>query len=84
MSDAALARARWRCRRGLLELDLLLQRFVDHHYADLPDTERRAFEQLLAFPDAELLALLQGGDGPDNTELAGIVATVRRHAQPRA
>lgn len=84
MSDAALARTRWRCRRGLLELDLLLQRFVDHHYADLSETERMAFDRLLAFPDAELLALLQGGGEPDNAELAGIVATVRRHAHPRA
>ena len=84
MSDAALARARWRCRRGLLELDLLLQRFVDHHYADLSDTERIAFERLLAFPDTELLELLQGGGEAVNPELAGIVTTVRRHSHPRA
>lgn len=84
MSDAELARLRWRCRRGLLELDLLLRRFVEHHYNDLSDAERRVFDRLLALADAELLALLQGENEPTDPELAQLVATVRRHAHLRA
>lgn len=49
-----LERARWRCRRGLLELDILLQRFMDKHYADLGENELRQFETLLNLPDNDL------------------------------
>ena len=49
-----LERVRWRCRRGLLELDLVLQRFVDEYYAKLGDAERRQFETLLDLSDNEL------------------------------
>jgi antitoxin CptB len=49
-----LERVRWRCRRGLLELDLVLQRFVDQYYAGLSEAERRQFETLLDLTDNEL------------------------------
>ena len=47
-------RARWRCRRGLLELDIVLQRFMDKHYATLDEAGIRQFETLLDFPDTDL------------------------------
>jgi antitoxin CptB len=49
-----LERARWRCRRGLLELDILLGRFMDEHYATLGANELRQFEMLLNLPDNDL------------------------------
>jgi antitoxin CptB len=49
-----LERARWRCRRGLLELDILLQRFMDEHYSALGENELRQFEMLLNLPDNDL------------------------------
>ncbi|MEO6562823.1 MAG: succinate dehydrogenase assembly factor 2, partial [Nitrosospira sp.] len=49
-----LERARWRCRRGLLELDIVLQRFMDEHYARLDETELRQFEMLLDLSDNDL------------------------------
>ena len=49
-----LERARWRCRRGLLELDIVLQRFMDEHYARLNEAELRQFETLLGLPDNDL------------------------------
>jgi antitoxin CptB len=49
-----LERARWRCRRGLLELDILLERFMDEHYAALGEDELRQFETLLDLPDNDL------------------------------
>lgn len=84
MSDVELARLRWRCRRGLLELDILLQRFVDTCYATLSDAERHAFDRLLALPDADLLALLQGDGTASDAELNRLVTAIRRHAQHRA
>lgn len=84
MSDADLARLRWRCRRGLLELDLLLQRFLDKGYAELTPRQRDAFERLLVLADAELLTFMQGTAQPTDPELAQLVTTIRRHAYPRA
>jgi antitoxin CptB len=49
-----LERARWRCRRGLLELDILLERFMNEHYATLEEDELRQFETLLDLPDNDL------------------------------
>jgi antitoxin CptB len=49
-----LERARWRCRRGLLELDIVLQRFMDEYYAKLDEGELQQFEILLDLPDNDL------------------------------
>ena len=49
-----LERARWRCRRGLLELDIVLQRFMDRHYAQLGAAELQQFDALLDLPDNDL------------------------------
>lgn len=49
-----LERARWRCRRGLLELDIILQRFMDLRYAQLNETELQQFETLLSLSDNDL------------------------------
>ncbi len=49
-----LERARWRCRRGLLELDIILQRFMDEHYMQLDDSELQQFETLLSLSDNDL------------------------------
>ncbi len=71
------ARLRWRCRRGMLELDLLLTRFVEQHYETLEAAERIAFDRLLETPDPMLFAYLQGTEVPA-PELRQIVAKVRQ------
>jgi antitoxin CptB len=45
---------RWRCRRGVKELDVLLTRFLDNGYANLDAAERETFAALLALEDPEL------------------------------
>lgn len=55
-----LERIRWRTRRGLLELDILLQRFVEQGYGQLNQTEQTVFEELLDLPDNTLLDLMLG------------------------
>ncbi len=49
-----LERARWRCRRGLLELDIVLQRFMDKHYTQLSETELQQLVTLLDISDNDL------------------------------
>jgi antitoxin CptB len=55
-----LERVRWRSRRGLLELDIVLGRFVEAHYMQLDDKEKKAFEALLDMPDNPLWDMIAG------------------------
>lgn len=52
------ARLRWRARRGLLENDLIITRFLDAHETSLTDEEVDALSRLLDLPDNELMDLL--------------------------
>lgn len=61
MSDSPeLKRLRWRVRRGLLELDIVLGRFVDVHYLQLDWSARHAFDALLDMPDSLLWDMISG------------------------
>jgi antitoxin CptB len=53
-------RVRWHCRRGLLELDLVLSRFLDRHWAELTESQKAVFSRLLEYPDNDLWDLLSG------------------------
>ena len=55
MTDEEVRRLSWRCRRGLLELDIVLQRFSENHVAALSKQELLAFDGLLDLPDNEFL-----------------------------
>lgn len=60
------ARLRWRARRGLLENDLIITRFLDAHETTLTDEEVDAFSRLLDLPDNELMDLLLARKEPDS------------------
>lgn len=53
-----IGRIRWRCRRGMLELDLLLQGFLQRGYRQLDDGEQQLFLELLNLSDQHLLDYL--------------------------
>ena len=55
-----LGRIRWRCRRGLLELDLVLEAFLERRFDQLDAEQRRLFNELLDRPDNDLLDLALG------------------------
>ncbi len=55
---AELDQIRWQCRRGLLELDLILDKFNTRHLADLDAGQLQRFTELLAFGDNDLLDLM--------------------------
>jgi len=60
-----LDRIRWRCRRGLLELDLVLEAFLERGYSRLDAGQRRLFNELLEQPDNDLLDLALGRSEPE-------------------
>ena len=55
-----LGKVRWHCRRGLLELDLILEQFTRRHLVLLDAEQLARFKELLAFPDNDLLDLVMG------------------------
>ena len=59
-----LDRVRWRCRRGLLELDLVLKKFLERRYDQLGPEERDLFVELLDQPDNDLLDFALGRAEP--------------------
>lgn len=76
-NSATLARLRWRCRRGMLELDLLLREFLQHGYNDLDRSGRAAFATLLEYPDAVLLELLMARANSTDPEIRRVVHSIR-------
>jgi antitoxin CptB len=75
---ADLNRLRWRCRRGMRELDVLLVGYLDRHYAAAPEAQRRAFETLLARPDPEILDLLAGRLPAEDGDLHHVIGRILR------
>ncbi len=69
----SLAELRWRCRRGMLELDLLLRRFVEQRYAELSNAQVRALGAALAVEDDQLWDWLSGRARPEEQGIAEIV-----------
>lgn len=75
------ARIRWHCRRGMLELDFLLERFIQLKLDHMSESEMDLFETLLAQPDPDLYAWLMGYETSSNKELADYVKHIRSHYQ---
>ena len=70
-------RLKWRSRRGLLELDLVFERFWAGPGKDLEEGEVKALEKLLALPDNDLLDLvMRRAESPD-AHLRGLVEKLR-------
>ena len=81
-SDSQRARLLWQCRRGMLELDAMLQAFMDKRYDDLNEAQQRAFERLLQTPDQLLLEYLMGRTIPIDKEVADVASRVHESAGP--
>ena len=70
-------RVRWRCRRGLLELDLILARFMERQYAGLDTEARELFNELLEYPDNDLLDWALGKGVPPEPRYLRVVELLR-------
>lgn len=67
----------WQCRRGMLELDLLLNNFITKAVDQLSPLEKKSFEQLLSYPDQTLLDLLLGNAVSSDDKISDIVEKIR-------
>ena len=71
------SRLAWSCRRGMLELDLLLQGFVERGYDRLDEEQRAVFERLLECQDQDLIEWLMERAEPDEKEFIPVIAAIR-------
>jgi antitoxin CptB len=73
--DENLGKLRWRCRRGMKELDILLERYVDERFGGASPAEQEAFRQLLDTQDQVLYAYCLGAQQPP-PQLASLIGRI--------
>ena len=71
------SRIRWRCRRGIRELDVALQRFLEINGDLLTDRETEKFDELLDVPDPDLMDWIYNKGSPNDQELVSLVERIR-------
>ena len=76
--QAESRRLAWRCRRGLLELDIVLRRFVAQHYDGLSTAELNAFDAMLALPDNDFWTLVSSENAqPNNAATLAVINKIK-------
>ena len=81
-TELELNRMRWRSRRGMLELDLLLLPFFDEVFRDLPYENQLSFVKLLEQDDPDLLMWFSNKAVPEDQELADLVQLILKRVRP--
>lgn len=76
-ADREVARLRWRCRRGMKELDLVLLRWLERDYPGASTAERAAFTRILDLQDPEIFGYLVGRAEPSDDTLRNVLARIR-------
>lgn len=76
------SRIRWLCRRGMKELDVLLERFVGAEYDTLNETERSELLALVQMEDPDLYALVMERSEPANDVQADLLRRIRLFTRP--
>jgi antitoxin CptB len=71
---------RWRCRRGVVELDILLLRYLETRYLPADEDERNRFADLLNWEDDELMAVLLGGKSAALPDYDALISKIRHGA----
>jgi len=74
--DPELKRLRWRCRRGMRELDQLMLRYLDGRWEAADEAERAQFLRLMDTEDDKLWRWFMGRERPEDTGLAFIVERI--------
>ena len=82
LDQRALSKPRWRCRRGLLENDLFIERFFARHESGLTLGQADALGELMDLSDNDLLDLLLGRTSPEGalarTDIVELLALLRQ------
>lgn len=72
-------RIRWACRRGMLELDVIIMPFFEACYDTLSDSDKQDFIAFLESDDPDLFAWLMGHGKPDDPKMKSIVDKIVVH-----
>lgn len=73
-----LSRLRWQCRRGMKELDVLLEAYLNNNFSQAAEAEQQAFTVLLELPDPILMGYIVGHASPEAEEQRRVIDTLRR------
>jgi len=71
-----IGKLRWRCRRGMKELDVLLRRYVDEQFCAASSAHQQAFRELLDAPDPVIYAYCVGQERPPTALLASLIERI--------
>jgi antitoxin CptB len=71
---------RWRCRRGMRELDVLLMRYLDRDYPQAGASQRAAFASLLSAQDPEIVDWLTGRQPVEDPDLRHVLDRLLDHS----
>jgi antitoxin CptB len=72
-----LSRLKMRSRRGMKELDVVLQHYLEHHYPSASPSDIQRLDELLDMQDPLLFGMLLGMDPVPDT-YAGLIETLRK------
>lgn len=78
MPDQVDSSLRWRCRRGMLELDLLLNQFINNDYPKLQSEEKKVLDRMLDYPDQLLFDLFLGHMQSSDDNVTSLVKKIRQ------
>lgn len=76
--EAAKRRIHYQTRRGLLELDILLGKFMEKEFQNLNDEELAVFVEILDLPDQQFLALVNQKEPTENARFLPLLEKIRR------
>lgn len=72
-----MPRLRWLCRRGMKELDVVLETYLERRYESAPGDQQQAFRNLLELPDPQLFGLLLGTEKAADESARRLVESLR-------
>lgn len=81
MDPTRLARLRWRCRRGMRELDVLLLRYLERDFPGADAATQAAFEELLSAQDPQIVDLLAGREVAEDVALNAVIQRLLANAR---
>ena len=76
--DISMQQLRWQCRRGMLELDLIFEAFLDNGYGKLSAQQKQLFQALLLNSDQELQSWMTGKTKPEEMQTSELIKLIRQ------
>lgn len=79
MNDADLNKLRWRCRRGMRELDQVFDYYLNECFLDAKPEHQTAFVQLTNIPDPDIYAMITGREESPDAAVNDVIRVFRHH-----